>query len=365
MTPSLRVDRDFYRLAALDHLLWRGRPSQSPRFAAKEAQAQAARLRDGFTEARPAEALPELPATASREALLEATEGLRRPVVVRGFAAESVAARSWSEARLREALGEVRCLVFLQDASSRARSWDQGSELVELSFAEYLDRRLAEPLYLNNSTELFLARPELAEELPLQALRERFHTPGSAWDELVTHNLFVGAKHVYSSVHCAFGGNFFVEISGRKRWTFLDPAYGPHLHAIPGRPFQYLKSAYGGSRTQDEQGQASVISTLPRYEAVLEPGDLLYNPPWWWHEVDNLDDFTVGCALRHIPPPTWGSPSWQNHPVWSALSTYPKAQAGIWAHYLASKLSAGLPSVRSLYGERQVKALRQGLGRSG
>lgn len=357
------LEHQFYRLAVLDHLLWRRSPGSSPRFAKKEALAAAARARDGFVAPRDACPLPELPATADRDALLAATDGLRRPVVVRGFAATSPAARRWTEESLRDSLGDVACSVYVQDEESVTRSWDLGTRMESVTFAEYLDRRRTEPLYLNNSTELFLARPHLVDELPLQTLRGRFHTPGGTWDELVTANLFVGAKHVFSAVHCAYGGNFFVEVAGRKRWVFVDPALGPHLHAIPGRPFQYLKSAYGGSRADRALDRASVLARLPRYEVVLEPGDLLYNPPWWWHEVDNLDDFTVGVALRHIPPPPSGSPSWANHKVWCLASTWPKDRVKLWAHYLASRLMPTLPSARALYGERQVELLRRGLGR--
>ena len=35
-------------------------------------------------------------------------------------------------------------------------------------------------------------------------------------------------------------------------------------------------------------------ANLPRLEVILEPGDVLFNAPWWWHTVENLDDLTVG-----------------------------------------------------------------------
>ncbi|MEL6342153.1 MAG: cupin-like domain-containing protein [Myxococcota bacterium] len=361
--PDLRDDATFYRLAAMDHLFWRGRPSQSPRFAQKAALANAARRRDGFDVPRPAISLPSLPADATRDDLLEATDGLHRPVVVRGFAQSMPAVQRWTEARLRQELGDVPCMVFIQNASSRQESWDRGTQMEQVRFSEYLDRRRNEPLYLNNSTELFLARPDILEELQLKQIRERFHTPGSRWDELVTANLFLGGRAVFSAIHCALAGNCFLEVAGRKRWVFIDPAYGPHLHAIPGRPFQYLKSAYGGSRAAEERGEQSVISCLPRYEVVLEPGDLLYNPPWWWHEVDNLDEFTIGVALRHLPPPPYGSPSWDNHKVWSLLSSWPSARVMIWAHWLVSQMSNTVPSVRDFLGERQARQVRKGLSR--
>ena len=33
------------------------------------------------------------------------------------------------------------------------------------------------------------------------------------------------------------------------------------------------------------------------WHVVLEPGDILYNPPFFWHEVHNLD-ITVGFGYR-------------------------------------------------------------------
>ena len=33
------------------------------------------------------------------------------------------------------------------------------------------------------------------------------------------------------------------------------------------------------------------------WRVVLEPGDILYNPPFFWHEVHNLDT-TVGFGYR-------------------------------------------------------------------
>ena len=36
----------------------------------------------------------------------------------------------------------------------------------------------------------------------------------------------------------------------------------------------------------------------PVYQATLEPGDVLFNPPWWWHSIKNVDATTVGVASR-------------------------------------------------------------------
>ena len=40
----------------------------------------------------------------------------------------------------------------------------------------------------------------------------------------------------------------------------------------------------------------------PRYTVELEPGDMLLNPPWWYHAVQNLSETTVGVSTRWLGP---------------------------------------------------------------
>jgi len=49
----------------------------------------------------------------------------------------------------------------------------------------------------------------------------------------------------------------------------------------------------------EEQDQAGfpLYNVIPKYEVVLEPGDVLYSPQWWWHTVDNLGE-SIGVAMR-------------------------------------------------------------------
>jgi len=37
------------------------------------------------------------------------------------------------------------------------------------------------------------------------------------------------------------------------------------------------------------------------YRVKLNPGDILYNPPYWWHTVRNLSH-SIGVGYRWMPP---------------------------------------------------------------
>ena len=41
----------------------------------------------------------------------------------------------------------------------------------------------------------------------------------------------------------------------------------------------------------------SVAQHLPVYDSVLEPGDVLFNPAFFWHQVHNLSD-SIGVGYR-------------------------------------------------------------------
>ncbi len=106
-----------------------------------------------------------------------------------------------------------------------------------------------------------------------------------------------------SSLHCAGGENMFLNIVGQKEWHFIDPSYTAVLQASVSK-----YGVYAISEMMEEigtDGHAELIAGYPHmrhvpfYKTVLEEGDLLFNPPFWWHTVRNLSDYNVGCATRY------------------------------------------------------------------
>ena len=324
------LEREFYVQMLLDRYLWRGRHSASPRFEHKRAIVDRLHAHSGFQEPRRPDPIVELRGEElSAERFWDASEGLQRVVVIRGFN-QSAATRTWTPTLLADRLAGQRCAVLVYDAETFDRGWDVGARLTQMDFGEYLRRMPDEALYINNSTELVTMCPELIDDLELPAIREALLPDSAGWDELVSTNFFIGSPRVYTSIHAAMGGNFFLQIAGRKRWTLIDPTWSAYLHPLNGRPFQYCNSAFGGFRSCARRGLVGAdnpMTRLPHAVVTLEPGDLLYNAPWWWHEVENLDDFTVGCAVRHVPRPGRASPSWANHGLFTLTSTYPAMRA--------------------------------------
>lgn len=98
-------------------------------------------------------------------------------------------------------------------------------------------------------------------------------------------------RHPETAVHAAGKSNHFLQVSGRKTWTMISPKYKHRLYL-----WHDQKPMYGlclGGRV--------TLPCVPRYQITLEPGDLLYVPPWWFHEINNIkeegEEYSLNWAI--------------------------------------------------------------------
>lgn len=86
----------------------------------------------------------------------------------------------------------------------------------------------------------------------------------------------------------------FRQISGQKRWTALAPSATKYLC-----PYFVTGSAVVKPCVQDFEPELrdAWFSRLPRMETVLNPGDVIYNPPWGWHDVMSVGTNTTQASV--------------------------------------------------------------------
>ena len=75
-----------------------------------------------------------------------------------------------------------------------------------------------------------------------------------------------------------------------------------------------------GLSMHDVHKNAAVHARLERHCTVLERGDVLLAPSWWWHRVENLDAVNAGSSSRWIVSRSTGKwAEFGNHPTFSML----------------------------------------------
>lgn len=91
--------------------------------------------------------------------------------------------------------------------------------------------------------------------------------------------IYIGPAGTFSHLHQDFGDTHacLTQIQGRKQVLLCSPGDGQVLHDQNVDPEQI------------DAGEAAGLDAVTSYEGVIEPGDVLFIPPNWWHCVRALD----------------------------------------------------------------------------
>lgn len=249
---------------------------------------------------RPAVVLPvtELRGEDAAEAFL-ATRGAHRPVVLREFLQRSADWRDWSLDAFLETYGDEQDLLCCP---------------VRDGYPGRVREIVVPGVYLHNTQILLRRYPELLRQAGFALLPQTI-AKGLMFSGVT--QLMIGRGRSGSFWHCAGGLNLFCMLAGRKRWTFIDPAESPFLLPMTegvGRSSYYRAGHGGGSPlfaeyleimdadpdTHRDEVFDRIFSRATRYEVEIGPGDVLMSPPWWWHDVRNTTEDTIGLATRWL-----------------------------------------------------------------
>jgi hypothetical protein len=154
--------------------------------------------------------------------------------------------------------------------------------------------------YVVGEAKLFQKYPELEVMLRSNVTKNEL-APGKH----IFTQLFMGYGGMGSDVHSALGCNLFHQVVGKKKWWVFPPSQTPYL--LPSLNKNglsvYTLTRLGSGKANTEP--SPWLSKLERYTAILEPGDILFDAPWFWHGVENIgnqDDLVIGVASRYMTP---------------------------------------------------------------
>lgn len=105
-------------------------------------------------------------------------------------------------------------------------------------------------------------------------------------------SLWLGNK-THTATHWDQSQNLACVVAGRRRWTLFPPEQLKNLYVGP------LDFTLAGQPISLVDIDEPDLKTYPRFaealkaarQVELEPGDALYLPAMWWHDVRSLEDF--------------------------------------------------------------------------
>ena len=212
-----------------------------------------------------------------------------RPVVLRGLAKDWTCVRNWSPSMFAERYGDQLLSVMDNDNTGGAFNVE------ELSIQKFMDMvesgDTTKYLRFGNLLHRF---PELVGDFDHDALSKYM----GRWRLGGNMGVFLGAKGTRTTLHAAPPDNLFAQVYGRKKWLLIPSRFDPVLRPVMAHSTYYWSEF---DPTAPDYEAYPAARYLPIQQTVLEPGDVLYNPPSYWHRVDNLTA-TIGVGFRWLSP---------------------------------------------------------------
>jgi hypothetical protein len=218
-----------------------------------------------------ASALPPMTAVA-RVGQLDATQfrvmaGQGMPFIMTGIVKRwPLAALTLQDLRARHSALPVRARVG--DYVNTAFAPDRAMQ--DMSLGQYLD-------IVTGDGEL----PPYVGNLEMRELNRLCHWPGF-FDKMGPPRFWIGPARTVTPLHCDFDDNIFAQIWGTKRIFLAPPHHDAFLYTREANPVLF------GSPVDPEApdfARFPLARQVALVECMVAPGDMLYVPAGWYHQV--------------------------------------------------------------------------------
>jgi hypothetical protein len=202
------------------------------------------------------------------------------PVVLHGLADDWPARSNWSIENLRTRFADRLISVIRTDDGRIRTDVGTGVAFDTIRFGDYLDvleRGERPDSYLIEASGQWL--PELSDDV-----RVPEYCRHAGWRNT---RFWLSAAGTSVPLHRDVAENIFFQLVGRKRFFLYPPAASPWLYSNPLGSGLPNYSRFDPERPDYDRWPLS-RHVVPA-EVVLEPGDALYLPSRWWHQVRSLE----------------------------------------------------------------------------
>ncbi len=217
------------------------------------------------------------------------------PVIIEGAAADWRCTREWSFESWKARFGHETIRLVDRPGLTDDDFVDEAELTEEINFGEFLDEVVRGGRRYMRFAPLFEKFPELGDDVDWDWLRSM---PDQSFG--LNAQLFVGGGGRQTPLHNAMTVFLFANIVGVKRWTFVPNHYLSLLDPpADSRGYNHSEAVVREADGRRFPG----LESVDYMEAVMNPGDVLFNPSWNWHSVVN-DSATIGIRFGMIRPAT-------------------------------------------------------------
>lgn len=260
--------------------------------------AQIVRLKDELAKVAPSSTSVRRLSEVGRESFFEHYYSANKPVVLVDVARDWPARRSWTLDYLAEKWGHLPVEVCRGRSRDPNCDRDYQKHVTEEPLGEFIE-------WLRNAGTTndgyLIANNRLLENPHFHTLLDDVEFPEKYIDrsKIPGHlSFWLGPAGTMTPMHHDGNNILFCQVVGRKKFSLLPPTEASLLATARG---YYARPELAASR--------DVPAAVP-LEVILEPGEALFLPVGWWHQVEALD-LSVSLSFLNFHEPNdfrWYSP---------------------------------------------------------
>lgn len=233
-----------------------------------------------------------------------------KPVIIKGWAKNWTASKKWTLDYLKEQIGDTEISFkksennIFPDPNSIKKP--EKYTVINGTLKEYLNLLMnpaQKEYYFAAGDDLFFMKNGERNK-DLCVLKNDFHIPDFLKEENIEYiGFWLSKKGASTCIHYDSNGchNINVQVKGTKKILLFNPSEFDNLymHKITEpNPFYNFSQV----NTQDADLHKFPNARKVQYvESILEEGDLLFIPSFWFHKFDHLGDFNINVNFWWKP----------------------------------------------------------------
>lgn len=235
-----------------------------------------------------------------------------KPVIISGVANEWAACSLWNPDSLKTMFGDIRVPVRESDNEINV-FFGELTATKEISIADYINS--IESLNIDSQRPSYLGNLSLTSPLAqdyFDNLKQYFDFPNYFPDNSGCDvRIWMGAANQKSTIHNDIDHNFNAQIFGEKVFLLLAPEEHENL---------YVKKIDDELWSSPIDPQQPDLKMFPRFnqahglEAVLNAGDMLFIPAFWWHQARSI---TTSININMWIYTKTICKTWEQHPAFN------------------------------------------------
>ncbi|MDQ7089723.1 MAG: cupin-like domain-containing protein [Methylococcales bacterium] len=219
----------------------------------------------------------------------------KQPFIIRGGCKHIEAFEKWSADYFEQNYYDCEVNVF---SNSTKKDKTQGTFTPE-KLGKFIDdsKTGKSNKYIIGASNIFANNRNLLRELNFSSFEKALKL------KITSMDFFMGTARNCTRFHYEPVGNIFAMLKGEKKWTLSEQKYTPCFYPLtstmtPGVFLMRTRIPY--METSDTVSEFKLFNKAPKIKAHLKEADVLVNPGFWWHQVENDDESTAtNIAVAH------------------------------------------------------------------